>query len=879
MKFDSLLTIKFQGAKDCCLIWDTQVDCRCPTCDSWTRFEDTMCRDSQRTFAYMSLGSADVVETSRKICPNHVMKMGLISRVDRSIVTDNDMTMMVRGQELDRNWQASITVKGSVCMVSVEIKAPVRKPQILKPLDVVGSPSKIKVTYTGAHKCFLIYYTDFDCGCDKCRYWLKYEVSAVKDNTGTYGAILLDKNTEPTISSFTLCWDHELRIGLVPESRRHSASMSDLKGDIKGWRPEGVMFHDKLAIGSEVCEVSVEVSNTDDQPPSYQEVTRPREMSRNPETTTSQETITATNSETVPRAGVVRQSPAKLRMTFNGSKNCYLIFDTKVDCGCDLCQHWLRQETTTFQDSRRTYGAIALDQGSIEKTYSICWSHVMKMGLIPWARVLSAKQSDLTMDVRGQSREMSWQDRVFVDSATCGVFLEVLPVDDLTRTLENLRINSGRGGFQLKCACLLSDLLLLFEPSWRGRDQDDGDRSSRGWNRTRRRRLSKNNPLDIVQSFVVQSQRNDNISSTDLVKNKTLDATTTILNCCRNNLNVEIADLPGISFVTDEQPSYPARLICFIRKSLTMYTGVYAARSLDRFVIRLSRSCVSRTLRTLALMGGRARQRHVSLEALRDCLCALKVLETLTLSCLLIESNKASNNNDSYIPEEYPGSWAVSSVKTLVFDSEPRTLDVKLGLIVLFPNIKTLSLNDMTNLFGELVEQHFDSLTKERTASSSSISTTSSTSVPLWIPFPHFRKLDTHLSKIDQWNSSRLLQLWIQKAKHQFNDCHHLPFKVSNVNLTGNDNPDVLSQNKGLVEILTRESVQIENLWITSHNQDWVCQVLASGLCQALQGLELFVTPDSIGVLKSLLFSVGLGADIDSGGGDGNSLQSCMEMN
>ena len=80
-------------------------------------------------------------------------------------------------------------------------------------------------------------------------------------------------------------------------------------------------------------------------------------------------------------------------------------------------------------------------------TYRICSSHVMKIGLIPWSRKYSSKQSDLTMDVRGQSLGMVGKDEIWFNSETFGILLEAFSfsIEDLAKALKGQNISGGGG--------------------------------------------------------------------------------------------------------------------------------------------------------------------------------------------------------------------------------------------------------------------------------------------------------------------------------------------------------------------------------------------------------------------------------------------------
>ncbi|KAF9899398.1 hypothetical protein EC991_008935, partial [Linnemannia zychae] len=118
-------------------------------------------------------------------------------------------------------------------------------------------------------------------------------------------------------------------------------------------------------------------------------------------------------------------SPGRLKVRFTGSRMCYLIYGTTANCPCSLCKDWKKYELTTFQDSNRTYGLVALERADMVRGFDLCWNHEMKMGMIPWSRKSSAQLSDLTMDVKGQSHDMICKATLKFGSESSSVILEV----------------------------------------------------------------------------------------------------------------------------------------------------------------------------------------------------------------------------------------------------------------------------------------------------------------------------------------------------------------------------------------------------------------------------------------------------------------------
>lgn len=118
--------------------------------------------------------------------------------------------------------------------------------------------------------------------------------------------------------------------------------------------------------------------------------------------------------------------PSKMKLTFQGSKKCYIIFDTQKDCGCTTCDSWTKYETIRFTDNHsRTYGIIALEKAHEVLTFDLCWDHEMRMNLISWGDKTTAKEGDLDLFVKGWKRDTKWLDTVEIDGKVCKISVEV----------------------------------------------------------------------------------------------------------------------------------------------------------------------------------------------------------------------------------------------------------------------------------------------------------------------------------------------------------------------------------------------------------------------------------------------------------------------
>ncbi|KAF9126907.1 hypothetical protein BGW39_006236 [Mortierella sp. 14UC] len=117
--------------------------------------------------------------------------------------------------------------------------------------------SKMRLTFRGAMKCYLIFCTIVDCGCRTCNAFTKCETIEFLDSPGdTYGMIPLDR-FEKSIT-FDICWDHQMMMNLIPWSDLESASVRDLDLYVCGWK-RNTKWLDGVVVAGKMCKVSVEV--------------------------------------------------------------------------------------------------------------------------------------------------------------------------------------------------------------------------------------------------------------------------------------------------------------------------------------------------------------------------------------------------------------------------------------------------------------------------------------------------------------------------------------------------------------------------------------------------------------------------------------------
>lgn len=117
--------------------------------------------------------------------------------------------------------------------------------------------SKMRVTFRGAMKCYLIFCTIIDCGCPTCNVFTKCETIEFVDSPGdTYGIIPLDQ-FDKTIT-FNICWEHQMMMNLIPWADFECARARDLDLYVCGWK-RNTKWLDTVVVGGKVCKISVEI--------------------------------------------------------------------------------------------------------------------------------------------------------------------------------------------------------------------------------------------------------------------------------------------------------------------------------------------------------------------------------------------------------------------------------------------------------------------------------------------------------------------------------------------------------------------------------------------------------------------------------------------
>jgi len=104
--------------------------------------------------------------------------------------------------------------------------------------------------------CYLVYTTMVGCACSICKEWKEYELTTFQGSNRTYGLIALEKAT--VVREFDLCWNHTLKMGLIPWSKKTSAQLSDLTMDVKG-QSHDMLWKGSVKFGSESSSVMLEM--------------------------------------------------------------------------------------------------------------------------------------------------------------------------------------------------------------------------------------------------------------------------------------------------------------------------------------------------------------------------------------------------------------------------------------------------------------------------------------------------------------------------------------------------------------------------------------------------------------------------------------------
>ncbi|GJJ68406.1 hypothetical protein EMPS_00752 [Entomortierella parvispora] len=119
----------------------------------------------------------------------------------------------------------------------------------------MDSVHKLKVSFHGNKKCYLVYHSIVNCECEICEEWTRYEVIEYPDNRYSYGAIPLESAGQ--VRTFDICQNQELRIKLVPWSRRNNSQLNEDTLVVMGCN-RSTILKDSLKVDGEVCGVSLE---------------------------------------------------------------------------------------------------------------------------------------------------------------------------------------------------------------------------------------------------------------------------------------------------------------------------------------------------------------------------------------------------------------------------------------------------------------------------------------------------------------------------------------------------------------------------------------------------------------------------------------------
>ena len=162
---------------------------------------------------------------------------------------------------------------------------------------------------------YLIYRTERECGCPVCNCWTDSEKNVIKkEDNITFGYFEVTGSTDVQIPrTINICSKQIIRMKLVARSPFYldNIRVKDLDWKVAGddktthWKYE-------VYVDSELCRLSMKV---------YSHIIHEPKQD-------------------------VDWSPVKLRITFQGSRECYLII--KSTCRCEMCVKWLPKKQTAF---------------------------------------------------------------------------------------------------------------------------------------------------------------------------------------------------------------------------------------------------------------------------------------------------------------------------------------------------------------------------------------------------------------------------------------------------------------------------------------------------------------------------------------------------
>ena len=345
------------------------------------------------------------------------------------------------------------------------------------------------------------------------------------------------------------------------------------------------------------------------------------------------------------------------------------------------------------------------------------------------------------------------------------------------------------------------------------------------------REKGRMNPLDQIQSLQILHDRNHAFSNLD-------PKGSVLLNQLRNLRHVMVQDDNGRNHTPypPDKSFYPAMLIwprvcscdshspksksgqwsrwdllplegsmlCRL-ESLKVTAGAITPFNLDRFFSRLGRSGVSKTLRSLAVVGSRRSLRAVSWKVFRglfqDGANSLQELETLEIEGLKINGLPGSN----LIQGQAQHQRVPSKIKNLTFDYQHNNTEFKLAIMDLFPNVETLILDSMQSLLELPRDVPIERLS---------------------LLFPRLATLYLRIRSAFDWDLPNLLRRWIQS---------HPGLHLAYLDL----HEESIQQGKDLVAFLCENFVTLRHLEIFSENKSLVLQLLWSIPCSNLEVLEV----------------------------------------
>ncbi|KAG0048150.1 hypothetical protein BGZ83_006847 [Gryganskiella cystojenkinii] len=385
-----------------------------------------------------------------KFCKEHALLVKLIPLSEVSSTYRDELQLMIRGSSQNNEYQDSITLGSKSGRIWFEVyTAPL---EVLLP-QTGGRKfpeSKLRVIFDhGGHggKCYLVFTTLSNCQCSICEtWWTRFKIYKFRDTAATYGLIAIDSSSFSSSLSagselnttlemtFAICANHVMEMKLIEWIYERDVTRDDFKFTVKGSNREPV-FTDWTLDGSNLMRIRVQVSD-----PSKEPLSTLSPPAYSPSTSSSPHSpllwskpLSSPSSSSLPPTSNI------LKLTFHGSKNCVLVFNSRKYCPCQRCKAWTYFETIPFRDSPFVrYGTIALKQNPVNREFELCENHKMDMKLVPRSdldtMVLRDHLSGAAMEIKGQIRNITYRESVQVEDEICHILLEVLPSFDKPTT-------------------------------------------------------------------------------------------------------------------------------------------------------------------------------------------------------------------------------------------------------------------------------------------------------------------------------------------------------------------------------------------------------------------------------------------------------------